>query len=67
MCKHCGSEDGLSFLITKMVDVGVLGEMEIDIAIDGEKGSLFLFAGSGETEFKINYCPMCGRKLGGEE
>ena len=67
MCDFCGRIDDLTFLISQEVDCGALGEMEVDVCMDGEKGTLYLYAGSSETTFKINYCPMCGRKLGGEE
>ena len=63
MCEQC--EKGRSFTPISMVD-------DIDLAITGETLTImvdYMLFGSGESievEHDINYCPMCGRKMGGD-
>ena len=67
MCKHCNKKDDLSQIAHESFGVGILGEIDVFLCMDGEKG--FLYTGINDKEFKvkINYCPMCGRKIESEE
>ena len=67
-CRFCRvNEDEYSYLIEDPIDLGRLGEPMIFIDIhEGELCCLLDDGGSGvlfDKKLKINYCPMCGRKL----
>lgn len=51
MCKYC--EDGKSI---KSINWNGTGQINID-----KKGNLY---GKDDEIFRINHCPMCGKKLG---
>lgn len=55
MCKHC--EDKKS--IAKFIDKNILYVNEGELNVTTEDGRITYSA-------DINYCPMCGRKLGDE-
>lgn len=66
MCKYCS--DDVKKIIEKPVDLGVMGEHEIDVCIS-ESNLLLEFLRADECEalffktIKITYCPFCGRRL----
>lgn len=70
MCKYCDLQNGEW---TKQVssNLGVLGDLTtiLDITTDGEEyfiGAYSYFSSIDSCEggcIKINYCPVCGRKL----
>ena len=67
-CRFCrGNEDDYPSLIEDTIDFGRLGEQMISIVIEEDKLYCQLEPGDGSVlfykELKINYCPMCGRKL----
>lgn len=67
MCKYCTDENEKK-IIEKPVDLGVMGEHEIDVCIS-ESDLLLEFLRADECEalffkaIKITYCPFCGRRL----
>ena len=74
MCKYCEAKEGirnqintLEFADGTIVDRGDLC-VSIATKIDGKKSKLFIDANATEENimftFDINYCPMCGRKIG---
>lgn len=73
MCKFCEElkKEGYATLASATNDFGILGEVETGImCFDEEEGSFILqsaldgiFGTAEEAIAKINYCPICGRKL----
>lgn len=72
-CEYCTLKEKLDTwgetLINESIDYGILGEVSIWTAIIVRSKKLMLafnpdlLDNSKEWFFKINYCPMCGRKL----
>lgn len=68
-CKYCDGEHGDSpskFLLQKKLNFGELGEAVLALILFDDK---YLACSLEKTEkmIKINYCPMCGRKLDPEK
>lgn len=68
MCKFCNfDEDGWSVSKEKGIDLGVLGKITLGLDFTNECIYASLCANeiafSSEVKVKVNYCPMCGRKL----
>lgn len=72
MCEYCkrnelGDADGDEFIRVSL-DMPLKEKLELSIDLTA-KGELLLFgnytSGDGDAlgKVKINYCPMCGRKL----
>ena len=59
-CEYC-SHKGIESLIEFELEIGG----NLDVVIVGNKIQIYTHNGSLEVdeEFKINYCPVCGRKL----
>lgn len=73
-CKYCDGGDSYK---TKKFNIGILGQLEMDVWVI-PNGSLDvdmeIRGNSGisygyflESNIKIKYCPYCGRKLGEEK
>ena len=73
MCEFCNElrKEVYATLASVTNDLGILNEMETSImCFDDEEGSFILQSALGgilgtakEATVKINYCPICGRKL----
>ena len=73
MCEFCNElrKEGYATLASVTNDLGILNEMKTSImCFDDEEGSFILQSALGgilgtakEATVKINYCPICGRKL----
>ena len=73
MCEFCNElrKEGYATLASATNDLGILNEMKTSImCFDDEEGSFILQSALGgilgtakEATVKINYCPICGRKL----
>ena len=73
MCDFCNElrKEGYATLASVTNDLGILNEMETKIVCyDDEEGSFILqsvlngiLGIADEATVKINYCPICGRKL----
>ena len=53
-CKYCKSDK----------DVWIKGEATNEIYLNNKNITAFCGWCESETKVKINFCPMCGRKLG---
>jgi hypothetical protein len=61
-CEYCRNEKKL--LLTENTDIRIPTSRSIpQISIEGETYDGYSFC----TGFKIDFCPMCGRKLGGKQ
>lgn len=71
MCEFCEKEDEIIEINRKEIDFGMFGTaiLSTDIS-DGQLYSNLTFIDSSiegiEIKKKINFCPICGRKLNGE-
>lgn len=61
MCEYCDDYHAPTELIREPIDLGVAGDWYM--MIDVEDGELKFSWRDAEYSRKINYCPMCGRKL----
>lgn len=68
MCEFCSfDEDGWAVSKEKQLNLGVLGKTTL--GLDFTKKAIYASLCSnetplsGEVKVKVNYCPMCGRKL----
>lgn len=81
MCDFCKREEDGDVgpkrrMIDEQLNMGEFGEMDISLSLfsPDEKGplrdltiSLVMTGKEIYRDVKVNYCPMCGRKLGGEQ
>lgn len=63
MCEYC--KNGMALTPIKRID-GIDLYVEGSAIISNVEYMIFGDGGDVETEYDINYCPMCGRKLGGD-
>lgn len=78
LCRYCAPKDfGIGIearwdednIYFDSIDLGVLGEFDVMTYIDHHNNLTFLCNGQDidceliKAKRKINYCPMCGRKL----
>ena len=68
MCKFCNfDEDGWAVSKEKKINLGVLGKTTL--GLDFSKKAIYAslcsdeISLSGEVKVKVNYCPVCGRRL----
>lgn len=71
-CKFCKADNGCvsdDWMLEKRIDFGVLGNCLLGMSISKHHGAGYLTISLEEKEVDvgINYCPMCGRKLGDQE
>lgn len=73
MCEYCRTDTLTEPLITFNVNCGIMGKIRNDVSVlekinlDGSRWFLSSELNTGigvkEKRIKINYCPICGRKL----
>ena len=71
MCDFCKEHDDLfeKPIIRNITDLGELGDLLLQVYLEGENGIMGLDAIGIHGKFhiekqvKIKYCPMCGQKL----
>ena len=77
-CENCKTGNDYNPMIEKVFSLGIVGELFCDVVLTSfpdDEAALSLqystnsgsYDHGGLSRIKINYCPICGEKLGGVE